>query len=775
MSTSIQQSVELHPDDLADLRRSGLSDDTILSMGCSSLEADTIRLHTGVEKVASGGYCVPYLGLTDQTGQPYRRWRLRQTVDEMRYVAGVGDDPQLYVPPGLVALPGSELLVVTEGEKKAAKAVQEGVHCVAVQGVWSWLDPADRAKAKVDGGRANEDGAPLTALVGLASKYKHVLILGDSDLIDNFQARVGFELLSTALSRRGVRTAFGFCPPLVIREGEARNVIKQGLDDWLIADRYLALRSLPALFRGAEVVREGVTDSYNSIEFADVFKDQLAYSQGIWRHWDGVVWVDDKRGERLSLMSQIAELYRAAADKLSPVLGTVMKSFAGVGKNDLPLGILLWSGQLRSAIKSLDEAAITLGGLRGIESALKLAQSHMHVHEDVWNRDPHLLAVKNGVVDLRTSELLPASPMQWISKCAGATYNPGAKSSAFERFLERVQPDPEIREYLQRLAGYSATGTAKEQKFFTFVGGGANGKGTYTGLIMDALGSYAMKGPLSLLVEQSADRPRNDLAALDGARLVSISETPDNLRLDETVVKAVTGQDLISARFLHREFFQFRPCFTPILDTNHQLRPRDPGEAIWRRMVVIPWSVTIPVADRNEDLRDDLLKGLPGILAWIIEGARLYHESGLPRLEQLAEVAKSLKDSCDDLGRWLEAHVEHDAQARTQSSILYRSFKAWNEAEGNIHTIGQRTFTQRLEDKGFTVKKNRGLMVWAGLRLRQEHEFLDEVEQVCDPEPETVAGAVEQRLALVIPAAVVAGIIPSIAELATMPGGSYVV
>ena len=185
MSTLTEQMLELHPDDLVDLRRSGLSDVTISSMNCSSSEVDTIRLRTGVEQVTSGGYRIPYSGITDQTGEPYMRWRLRQPIDGMRYVAGVGDDPQLYVPPALTTLPSADLLVVTEGEKKAAKAVQEGIHCVGVQGVWSWCNPDGRAIEMVEGDRVTEDTAPLKALVDLASGYKYVLVLGDSDLIDN--------------------------------------------------------------------------------------------------------------------------------------------------------------------------------------------------------------------------------------------------------------------------------------------------------------------------------------------------------------------------------------------------------------------------------------------------------------------------------------------------------------------------------------------------------------------------------------------------------------
>jgi hypothetical protein len=185
-------------------------------MGCLTADAAEISLRTEVLKVASPGYCIPYNGIVDQTGKPYVRWRLRQPIEKMRYVAGLGDDPQLYVPPAFSALPPSDLLVVTEGEKKAAKAVQEGISCVAVQGLWNGFDAEGRAVEKIEGDRISDDTAPLSALMDLAQQFKCVLVLGDSDLISNHQARRGFELLTKSLLNRGIRAGLAYCPPLII-------------------------------------------------------------------------------------------------------------------------------------------------------------------------------------------------------------------------------------------------------------------------------------------------------------------------------------------------------------------------------------------------------------------------------------------------------------------------------------------------------------------------------------------------------------------------------
>jgi hypothetical protein len=476
--------------------------------------------------------------------------------DKMRYVSGLGDDPQLYVPPAFARLAESDLLVVTEGEKKAAKAVQEGIHCVAIQGVSSWCDAGQRAVEKHDGDRVSDSTRPISSLMDLAQKYRRVLVLGDSDLLTNPQARRGLELLTKSLLSLGVRAGLNYCPPATVREDDVTRLKKQGLDDWLIADRFLAVRSLRALFYSAEVNRAGISDTYNALAFAEHCQNRLVFSRGAWHFWNDSIWVVDTCGTRRSLVPEIADLYQSIADDLGRLFGAVTAPFAAKGEKACPIPINVWSQPHLAAIKILRDAAKKIANLRGIDSALTLAQPHLQVPDDVWDRDPYLLAVRNGVVDLRTSEIHPSVPTQWITKCAGSNADPDAKAEQFLKFLAQVQPDADVRDYLQRLMGYSATGLASEQKFFTFVG---NGKGTFTGLIMDSLGDYAIKGPLSLVAEQGPDKPQNDIAALSGARLVSISESSANLRLDEATIKALTGQDVISARFLHREFFQFRP------------------------------------------------------------------------------------------------------------------------------------------------------------------------------------------------------------------------
>ena len=292
----------------------------------------------------------------------------------------------------------------------------------------------------------NDETAPLAALVKIAKGYKWVLVLGDSDLLSKPQAMAGFKRLSRSLRSLGIRAAVSCCPPVTVLEGGEKRIKKQGLDDWLIADRYHAVRSLPALFRAAEVYRDGITDNYNALQLAEQFKDQLAFSQGIWRWWNGSIWVIDDCWKRRALVPNIARAYLSAADKLDALVNKVQEPYPGKKRGEWPEEILAWSAPVESAAKDLREGAQDICNLRGIDAALNLAQSYLRVPDDAWDRDPYLLAAKNGVIDLRTDQIQPALPQQRITRCAGTAFDPAAKAELFSQFLEQVQPVPEMRE-----------------------------------------------------------------------------------------------------------------------------------------------------------------------------------------------------------------------------------------------------------------------------------------------------------------------------------------
>ena len=271
----------LHIEDLQDLQRSGLSLHTIKAMGCASASADEITQATGVS-VRCAGYSIPYTGLKDQTGGAYVRWRLAASPKAMKYLSAKGEDAQLYVPPGFETLPSGDLLIVTEGEKKAAKAVQEGIPCVGLQGVWNWADAAARAVEKGAGLGVSAGSEPLPRLLEIAKPYRWVLILGDSDLLDNPGAKSGLIKLEKALLKRRYNVALGFCPPAAKTPeegGTSPGANKQGLDDWLQSYPPAAvMKALTAMFHAHAIQREDGSEAFVARHFADAHRDELVYS-----------------------------------------------------------------------------------------------------------------------------------------------------------------------------------------------------------------------------------------------------------------------------------------------------------------------------------------------------------------------------------------------------------------------------------------------------------------------------------------------------------------
>ena len=247
--------------------------------------------------------------------------------------------------------------MITEGEKKAAKAVQEGIACIAIQGVWSAFDPGHRAAEKAQGKPTSEETAPIPGLLEIARRYDRVPVLGDSDLLTNPQARAGLDTLAKSLVHRDIRAVVAYCPPAIgySANGE-RSTKKQGLDDWLVADRFQAIRSLPALAFAAEVASSGITDVFNAHMIARQSRKSLAYSRGGWFVWNGFIWETDNVGHRRNFASKVAASYNAYADKLDKLVRKVTGPF-GKKTNDWPDEVQAWSAPLKATIKVAKDGA----------------------------------------------------------------------------------------------------------------------------------------------------------------------------------------------------------------------------------------------------------------------------------------------------------------------------------------------------------------------------------------------------------------------------------
>jgi len=367
--------------------------------------------------------------------------------------------------------------------------------------------------------------------------------------------------------------------------------------------------------------------------------------------------------------------------------------------------------------KALAKHATSSEAENRIRAMISLAKSEVPVQPEELDTDPFLLNAKNGTIDLRTGEMREHRRDNLITKLAPVEYDPDASAPTFEAFLERVLPNEEVRRFVQRAAGYSATGDTSERCMFIHHGPGANGKSTYQEAVAAALGDYAMRTPTETLLVKRAGGVPNDVARLKGARLVTAAETEEGRRLDESLIKDLTGQDTISARFMRAEWFDFQPTHKLHLSTNHKPEIRGTDPAIWSRIRLVPWSVVIPPAERDRGLAAKLRAELPGVLAYAVRGAVGWSKGGLEAPDEVRRATAAYRSEQDVLGTFIDDRcaVAHDAE--TFAKALFEAYKDWCETSGE-RAETQRRFGMRLTERGFARAKVGGLYKWYGIELR---------------------------------------------------------
>jgi putative DNA primase/helicase len=255
---------------------------------------------------------------------------------------------------------------------------------------------------------------------------------------------------------------------------------------------------------------------------------------------------------------------------------------------------------------------------------------------------------------------------------------------------------------------------------FILHGTGANGKSTFLETLSSLLGDYAMRTPTDTLLIKRTGAIPNDVARLKGARFVTAVEADEGHRMAESLVKQMTGGEKITARFLHREWFEFSPEFKIFLATNHKPVIAGTDHAIWRRIQLIPFNVTIPVEQQDKDLALKLRQEASGILAWAIQGTLEWQQGGLRPPEDVMSATKKYRDEMDSIAEFLDDICVEQINATVPVSNLYAAYSTWCETNGE-RTVAKRELGVKLLERGFGSRRGTGgQRFWIGLGLRAE-------------------------------------------------------
>ena len=363
------------------------------------------------------------------------------------------------------------------------------------------------------------------------------------------------------------------------------------------------------------------------------------------------------------------------------------------------------------------KVASIIASARTVAAVERLAKSDRRLAATTmqWDSDAWLLNTPTGTIDLRTGECRPHLASDYITTITGAGL--GGDCPLWRAFLDKITGrDEELQGFLQRVVGYSLTGVTCEHALFFLYGTGANGKSVFINTIAGMLGDHHRTAPIETFTASSIDRHPTELAGLRGARLVTSIETEEGRGWAESRIKALTGGDKIAARFMKQDFFEFVPQFKLLIAGNHKPGLRSVDEAIRRRFHLVPFTVTVPPAERDQTLTERLKSECAGILAWALEGCMDWQQRGLCPPKAVVDATAAYLESEDTLMAWIAERCTSDTNAWERSSELFADWKAW-AARGGEPAGTQKRFSQNLEARGFTLRKRSHGNGFEGLHL----------------------------------------------------------
>ena len=444
-----------------------------------------------------------------------------------------------------------------------------------------------------------------------------------------------------------------------------------------------------------------LSDVGNAAVFAHLYGDRVRFvhragqggrGTGDWHIWDGVRW---RRDDIQQVVSMASDVWRARTE-----------AAAALEDHEKARAALKWA---KSTMSSYN-----------IRSMLDLARSQTPIalSPGTFDRDRWLLCVQNGVIDLKAGSYRASSPDDLLSMQAGVAFDADASCPSWLRFLKEIfQGDPDLIGFVQRLVGFILTGVPADHLVICF-GTGRNGKSTLISIIQDLLGEYAAQAQVATLMHHRAEAIRNDLARLFGKRFVAALEQAAGWRLDEGLLKQLTGGDRLVARALYQEHEEQVPTFKVWLGVNHRPQIKDTTVSMWERVFLIPFEAFFPRDKADPYMREKLRRELPGILRWAIEGCLAWQRQGLDPPDSVKVATAEYREESDVISRFIEDECIVREGQSVGATVLHDFFVGWC-GSNDQSSMSQTAFGTRLAEKGYQKKPDsKGLTTYHGIGLR---------------------------------------------------------
>lgn len=645
-------------------------------------------------------------------------------------------------------------VVVTEGPGDGLTSTAAGYDTVLIRGAALGDNPA----------MADEFAEAL--------RGRRIVVVGDADTSGRRFARD----VAKALSERGLETHRLILPNGVgdlteWREEAGSAFVKAFVKAVGEAPRYGTDQIV------AEEVAQDLTrlfsDVYNARTLLAVIRDKGADVRHtpevgfvVYRPELGTWKVDVEEWTRSQAQTVASRVQRAILEQMSTMDGRIASITDPEARDAIGKAIDAQRKKARSG--SLVSYVMSTRGIDSMLRELRALPGVFASYED-FDQHPHLLAVANGIVNLETGDLAPYGPDTrdlYLMRRVEVPYVKGARCPRWEKFVDEVFshfPHTDagrhsgLPAFMQRLIGYGVTGHTTEQALAVLYGGGSNGKGVLLETLTGLLKGITVTTPFSTFEAKPSGGIPNDIAALKGSRLVMASEGEQGRPMAESLIKRLTGGDTISARFMRKEFFEFTPTFLIVLATNYKPAFRGQDFGLWRRLKLVPFTRTFSLSDRDPHLTSKFLgrrvpsaaylegedygDGPAGILAWIVEGARVWHVDGLAAPPVVAGATEEFKETSDKLGDFYEHYLVRDPDGRISGKDVWALYREWADEEDlpGRERWTRSTFWGALEERGARKVKSGGTIGFRGIRRRRPTEHGDHGEDLHDDDRATEA------------------------------------